>query len=77
MRDLTKLTFDEIQASAPPGELYGGIDLDKIEQNLALTPFERIQKHYAARMLVQRLRQAAEARNGHRALSQTTSETER
>jgi hypothetical protein len=77
MRDLKKLTFDEIQASAPPGELYGGIDLEKIERNLALTPFERIQKHYAARMLVARLKKAAEERNGYRTLPQTSSEAER
>lgn len=42
----------------------GDVDLNLIELNLELTPAERIEKHYHARMFVQRLRRIAKERYG-------------
>jgi hypothetical protein len=42
----------------------GDVDISLIELNLELTPAQRIEKHYQARLFVQRLQRIARERYG-------------
>ena len=44
----------------PRTDETGDVDLSLIEYNLSLTPAERLEQHYHARMLAERLRAAGE-----------------
>lgn len=48
----------------PPSDETGDVDVNLIYLNLQLTPAERIEKHYHARLFVQRLQRLARERNG-------------
>lgn len=55
-------TIDHLTAGLAHGQ--SDVDENLIELNLQLTPAQRIEKHYRARMFVQRLRRIARERNG-------------
>ena len=38
----------------------GNVDLEQIEYNLTLTPAQRVEQHYQARLFAERLRRAGE-----------------
>ncbi|HMB96091.1 MAG TPA: hypothetical protein VKK61_08645 [Tepidisphaeraceae bacterium] len=42
----------------PPTDETGDVDLSLIDVNLSLTPIERIEQNYQARLFVQKLRDA-------------------
>jgi hypothetical protein len=48
----------------PPTDETGDVDVSLIESNLRLTPAERIERHYGARLFVQRLKRLARERYG-------------
>lgn len=54
----------DLNSVAAPQDETGDVDLSLIESNLRLTPAERVERHYHARLFVQRLRGIARERYG-------------
>jgi hypothetical protein len=54
----------EQNVSEEPADTWDGVDVSLIDRNLRLTYAERAERHYQARMFVQRLRRLARERYG-------------
>ena len=54
---------EDLMPDFPPTDETGDVDLSLLECTLRLTPAQRAERHYHARLFAQRLRRAAKARS--------------